>query len=275
MVFKKNIAKLSNIEFPLERIVNAGFRSYNPKWRFDSKAKTDTIYYVISGKMEFEADGRENIADANSLFYMAKSEKRIFSNPSNSEKCLIYFVTFDLKDEMLFESLGVERIIKDEDMSLQKLMRDINKTHLSEGPAYKVREFSLFSMLIYQIITHKINTDSSYETDMKINKAVEYIRKNHYKKVSVEDLCKITGYSTSHLRRLFCATYGISPQEYLINYRIQKAQEMLLEESGRNISEIAESLGICNSAYFCKIFKAKTGISPHKYKMSIGKSSCI
>ncbi len=51
---------------------------------------------------------------------------------------------------------------------------------------------------------------------MRIIKSVQYININYYKKITVSELCKISGYSVSHLRRLFMREYGVSPRQYIV-----------------------------------------------------------
>ena len=134
------------------------------------------------------------------------------------------------------------------------------------GNEKQLQEYSEFLKLFYELVTVGVNTDERLKVDIKLGKSVQYMKMNFYKSVTVEKLAEISGYSVSHFRRLFVSTYGVSPQEYLLNYRISKAKELLIDEEDKSIDEIADFLGMCNSSYFCKIFKKKTGMSPHKYK---------
>jgi transcriptional regulator GlxA family with amidase domain len=58
---------------------------------------------------------------------------------------------------------------------------------------------------------------------------------------------------------------GISPQEYLMQYRMDKAREMLLE-SDISIQEIALRVGYDNALTFSKIFKSYYNLSPANYR---------
>lgn len=100
----------------------------------------------------------------------------------------------------------------------------------------------------------------------EIDRAVVYIKKNYARNVTVSELAALTGYSVSHFRRLFVKKYGVSPREFLYNYKVQKAKELLVEEPEKSVEEIAELLGMYNAAHFCKMFKKKTGWSPREYK---------
>lgn len=63
----------------------------------------------------------------------------------------------------------------------------------------------------------------------------------------------------------FKAYTGMSPSQYLLNIRMDKAKE-LLEYSKLNINEIAEHCGYNSCSYFCKTFKSFTGQTPNEYR---------
>ena len=96
--------------------------------------------------------------------------------------------------------------------------------------------------------------------------AAEYIAEN-YRTVTVKELAERYGYSVSHFRRLFGRKYGMSPREYIFCYKIEKAEELLLEEPARRIEEVSAMLGMYNAAHFCRIFKRRTGCSPGEYRL--------
>ena len=258
--------ELSNMDFPVERFIKAGYNTISSLTSSKRNGYSETIYYVISGELEVEVDGRLYSCKENSIIHLSKDENVVINNPSPTKKASLYYILFDLKQGFSMNMLGVERVINDTNGKLFSLCRDIYKTHLSEGVAYKVKTFGEFSRLLYELITYKLNTEESFSINFKLNKSLQYIRMNYYKNLSVEELAEISGYSVSHFRRLFVDAYGMSPQEYMLNYKIRKAKELLAEEKDKSLDEIAELLGMCNASYLCRIFKKKTGLSPYKYK---------
>ncbi len=72
--------------------------------------------------------------------------------------------------------------------------------------------------------------------------------------------------SVSWFARVFKRHTGTSPQQYLINVRINKAKELLVS-STYNISKIAEIVGYYNPLYFSRVFKKHTGCSPSEYRI--------
>lgn len=261
-----DVIKLSKIEFPIKNFKKAGYHSYLPGWKWIRTADISTLYYILSGTVKVTLNNINYICEENTVFYLSKDETAVISNPSSTQKCSIYFITFEFKDDINFSSFNTERFIKDFDNRFLRLFSHIYKIHLAEGAAYKIKEFSEFSQLIYELIVYKLHTDETFRVDLKISNAVQYIKINYYKNITVNELSKLTGYSISHFRRLFVKSCGVSPQEYMLNYKIKKAKEFLLDEPYKTVEEISELLGMCNPSYFCKVFKKKTGISPHQYK---------
>ena len=99
-----------------------------------------------------------------------------------------------------------------------------------------------------------------------MNGLTEYIEKNLSNELSIEMLCKAFFISKSRLYASFHSYFGKTPNEYITERRISKAKE-LLNSGSESITEIAEAVGIGNYAYFSKLFKKRTGITPKKYKL--------
>lgn len=78
-------------------------------------------------------------------------------------------------------------------------------------------------------------------------------------------LAKEYGYSEAYLGRLFHRTTGLKFSEYIINVKIERAKS-LLRSSEYSIANIAEQLGYCDSCFFTRQFKKKTGVSPSRYR---------
>ncbi|MCG8481916.1 MAG: AraC family transcriptional regulator, partial [Clostridia bacterium] len=121
---------------------------------------------------------------------------------------------------------------------------------------------------IEEILTCKYNLHNGSKKDRALAKATDYIAANYEKKIGVDDIANVTGYSVSRFQHLFKNRYGITAIEYLINERIKKAKE-LLSFSSLNVQEICYFTGFRDPYYFSKMFKEKTGVSPREYRKKI------
>ena len=96
--------------------------------------------------------------------------------------------------------------------------------------------------------------------------AIEQIEKlylnNDLSLILVAEKLRIT---PNYLSQLFSKKQGVTFKRYLQQYRIQKAEKMLLE-TDYPISEIAEMNGFVDSNYFIKVFREHTALTPFKYR---------
>lgn len=98
-----------------------------------------------------------------------------------------------------------------------------------------------------------------------IEVVLNYIKRNHASKITLEDICKHFGYSRSYISHVFKKRVGQSYREYLTKLRLEDAK-ILLKHSSLTVTEIALSVGFNDSTYFSNIFKAKIGTSPSAYR---------
>ena len=99
----------------------------------------------------------------------------------------------------------------------------------------------------------------------KIKKIHDFLISNLDKKITIEMLSKKYNIGTTPLKIYFKEIYGEPIYTYLKDYKIHRALH-LLEETNKNISEIAGIVGYDNSSKFAKVFKDKLGCTPTEYK---------
>lgn len=94
---------------------------------------------------------------------------------------------------------------------------------------------------------------------------IRLLEESPFASYSVEELSAACGLSSGCFRRLFREYSGKSPVEYRNNLKIEMAKS-LLENSNATLEVVAESLGFESSAYFCRVFKKKTGMAPGEWR---------
>ena len=86
--------------------------------------------------------------------------------------------------------------------------------------------------------------------------------------ITLEDMAMAAGLSSNYIRRIFRDQCGYSPMDYLVNYRIETAKE-LLRDTSHTAKEVAEMVGYVNTKYFYSLFKKQTGYTTYEYKKSL------
>jgi AraC-like DNA-binding protein len=96
-------------------------------------------------------------------------------------------------------------------------------------------------------------------------RAVRYIEGAFSMPVTIAAVAEHLGIDRTHLFRVFRRHLGVSPQEYLLEFRLRKACE-LLRRTTLGIGEIACSVGIDSPAHFSALFRSRRGVSPREFR---------
>lgn len=101
--------------------------------------------------------------------------------------------------------------------------------------------------------------------DFYIREALSFIEQNFQNDISVEDIARFCGLNRSYFGKIFKDTVGRSPQDFLMNYRMVKATE-LLKMTQLSIGDISNAVGYSNQLHFSRAFKNIYGISPRDWR---------
>ena len=137
-----------------------------------------------------------------------------------------------------------------------------------DSPAAPLRIMSAFSevwALLYE------NTGSySWEREVEpglviMQNMIGYIQHNYRKKISLQDIADAGGVSISKCCSLFASSYGLSPINYLLEYRLSESAYQL-RNSSETVTEIALTHGFSDSNYFARCFRKWSGKTPTVYR---------
>lgn len=95
--------------------------------------------------------------------------------------------------------------------------------------------------------------------------AAEYIRNHFQEDLTVAKLARYVGLNRSYLTTVFQNTVNMSPQQYLMRFRMERAAQML-QEGNLTVGEIARSCGYPDPLTFSKAFKRTLGVTPSQYR---------
>jgi AraC-like DNA-binding protein len=103
--------------------------------------------------------------------------------------------------------------------------------------------------------------DHVYE---RIIRTKQYIDLHFEDAINIKQLADQSFYSRFHFIRLFKTVYGRTPNQYVVELRIQKAKKLL--QSGRSVTEVCHEVGFESIGSFSSLFKEITGTTPSSYK---------
>ncbi|WP_107840171.1 response regulator transcription factor [Metasolibacillus meyeri] len=100
-----------------------------------------------------------------------------------------------------------------------------------------------------------------------IQAALSIIHERYAEKLTVNSIAAEVFVHPSYLSRKFLEVQQIGLNEYINNYRLEKAKASMLNNPKLSISEIAEQSGFNSQHYFSVAFKKKYGMAPREYKV--------
>lgn len=113
----------------------------------------------------------------------------------------------------------------------------------------------------YRFVSGEVHKDDSFSA-----KAIYYMQENIHCNMTLQHIAARFKYSPSHFSKLFQKETGMSPINYFIRLKIQKACQYL-ELTEMKVNEISESLGFQDPAYFSRLFQKVMKMSPKNYRI--------
>lgn len=102
------------------------------------------------------------------------------------------------------------------------------------------------------------------QRDILLLRARDYLYDNLDKEISLDDLSQAVHMSKFHLLRHFKQHFGMTPYQFWLNGRINKARQALL--SGKSVQDVAMSFGFNDVSHFNRRFKPIFGTTPRQYQ---------
>lgn len=223
------------------------------------------LVFILDGEAEYVFSDRVVYGKKNDIVYFKKGESYVTHalGGKNLEYCVI---SFDMGENDAVQLLPfstvnhVTHILK-----YKEMFQYIEEACYVKNVGYKILAKSLILSLIYELLQEiNFNHLKSDAILFSMSAVLNYIENNIDRKIDIDVLANISGYSSSHFRKKFREIYGISPVEYINYLRIEKAKDLLKSRMYLK-HEIAKMCGFENVYYFSRVFKKIVGCPPKEY----------
>lgn len=268
--------------FPNERFIDLGLYQFgmeqcSPSHSYGPAARNHFLFhYIISGTGTLYADDSTGTTKT----YHLKSGEGFLIFPNQittyiADKELPWeyvWIEFDglrAKEAMDTAGFSLDRPIfhtKKRDMS-QKMEEELVyiATHSDETIFNIIGHLYLFLDYFMRSTVSTVVKGSTKLQDYYIKEAITYIEQNFQNDISVVEIANRLGINRSYFGKIFKQTLKQTPQEFLINYRMIKATE-LLRLTKMSIGDISKAVGYENQLHFSRAFKKIYNISPREWR---------
>ena len=248
-----------------------GLTSAPPNWAhmMNQTAFVDRIYYIVREGAGYILNKEKHYFIKNHLYVISHSlDITYFLEDEDFYHAYIdYSGALSVDYDKVIEILPREDTILKADLNAflcflkDKNIADIS-CHLNSENFYQYHD--RMSLLLESFLS---DVDELFPgkklQNTLIGDSIRYIQKNYFSDLSVQKLAGRVHLSKNQYSRLFLKETGMTPYQYIKNYRLDIAVSML--KAGISIGEIAENCGFLSSSAFSNSFKKQYGCSPREF----------
>jgi AraC family transcriptional regulator len=100
----------------------------------------------------------------------------------------------------------------------------------------------------------------------QLGAALDFLRGRLADPFSLDELAAATGLSPYHFARQFKRSTGLSPHQYLVRERVERAKLLLRAQRNKGLAAIAQEVGFADQSHFGRLFKRLVGVTPRRYR---------
>ncbi|MFA9379851.1 MAG: helix-turn-helix domain-containing protein, partial [Acetanaerobacterium sp.] len=251
-------------------VYNTGRQQCEPSYTWGPAVRDHyLIHYVALGSGTLRADGRQYDIRAGDAFLVTPGRLVSYTaNPHDPWEYLwVGFNGSDAQGLLALTGFCAENPIVHllDDAKTRCLLGDI---YAAQGcAAHQETRMSgyLYLFLAYLMDCAKKPLQEADAARAYAELALRYIEHNYGMHIGVDDIASHVGISRSHLYRVFIRHIALSPNEYVVRFRVSKACE-LLHGTPLSVAEVAGSVGFDDPLYFSRVFRRIKGVSPRAYR---------
>ncbi|QKS46339.1 helix-turn-helix transcriptional regulator [Paenibacillus cellulosilyticus] len=146
------------------------------------------------------------------------------------------------------------------DPGLMGLFDQLLQSASSPDRMMELEKKALFYRLIHKLLQAERHQQNS-ESYTLIDQAIQYIQSHYAEPLTLDQLAGSFGLKPKYFSSLFHRYVGLGPIDYLIQFRINRAHELLM--TGQfTVAAVARSVGYADAYYFSRLFKKHKGLPP-------------
>lgn len=286
-VFNKNNVLHENIIMPdVDLPIFFVEHSYNSTGPFCAMHWHDEIelVYVFKGRISSTCNLNNIIAEAGDFIFINSNEFHDYSVLEAPISLYCAVIDLSLLQGRYLNSYDSQYITASQKIAIfnnhisnSKPMKDFFMSIWAEnkqrniGYEYAIKSniYGIFSLLIRSYMKYTITSKENSHRNQnvhKINKVIKYIEEHYQEEITLDDMANTLNFNRYYFCRFFKEITGVTPAEYVNNFRIHQAISIMCNYPELSITMIAMKSGFNDPNYFSRIFRSITGFTPSNYK---------
>ena len=269
----------SNITFPLT--VHSLAKIHDPSWAVSADDHDYfELVYIKRGSADFETSEETVSLSPHSIVIIKPGQIHKFTVTSAPCEFMVLKFTIDICENLPSNIAEITDIINElqqrphmvltpgpKNAVLNALKRIIWARHNREKWDDFLGYLLIMELLVY--LSREILSSSGFSGEKGINDAMmrarDYILENFDSQISLNELANHVYLSESYLSHCFKARFGVSPKNFILQARINRAKE-LLSSTDMKINDIAIKVGFLSQQRFNDAFKKLENLTPLNYR---------
>ncbi len=228
------------------------------------------LHLVMKGKGTYLTGKKKYYPEAGQAFLIYPGDSTVYRADEKDpwSYCWIGFAGYQA--EYILSQMGFSRqshvVAFHDPQPLAGCIQEMLKTHqitLANELAREALLLQFFSTALQQLPAAAQGALHVKSTYAKL--AMKYLTDHYMHKIRIQDIADYVGIDRSYLGKCFHAEYRMSPQEFLLNLRMRKAEE-LLETTRLAVNKVADQCGYPDALAFTRMFTKHFGCSPSQYR---------
>ena len=207
------------------------------------------IHYIVSGCGNYQIHGKNYRVGPGDIFVMPPYTELAYFPDDTFD---YFWICFTMGDNPPLEIPDVMHCPEARDIFIN--MKKCVGMDKGRGAFLNARLWDLFALILQK-------DDDGRDV---ITRAIGHIESDYSKELSIDKLAETVGVERTYFSTLFKKKTGMSPKQYLTDYRMKTAAS-LLSDLGMRVSDAAKAVGYSDTFNFSKMFKKHYGVSPKDY----------
>jgi len=234
---------------------------------FVEQHRSSCVAFVRRGSFGYRARGGTHELVAGSVLVGRAGDEYLCSHEHHhgGDECLSFHLSLELADE-----LGGEAFRSGSTPPVAELMvlGELAQAAADGRSSLGIGEAGLlFAARFAELASGRQRLEPApHARDRR--RAVEaalWIETHADEEIELDDVAATTGLSAFHFLRLFSASLGVTPHQYLIRSRLRRAARLLADED-RSITAVAYAVGFGDLSNFVRTFRRAAGVSPRAFR---------